>query len=503
MGIWEGLAYGLNVIIDDPLILVLLFLGSMAGTIVGALPGLGAVSGCALLLPIAYTLGSPEKGLLLLSTIYLGNMFGGRITAILINVPGDAPAVVTAIEGYPMYKQGRGGLAMGITAISSFIGGFVSFILLAGFAPPLARLALNFGPAELLMVIVFGFAAIIGIEEEQPLRSLIMLCFGVLITNIGIDLVSGVARYTFTFELFDGIPFALIAIGVFGLSEMFKTAEEIHSYAKIEGTKDFSVRKMWPTWKEFKSCIGAITRGTFLGSYIGFLPGAGGTVATFLEYSLEKGISKHPEEFGKGNLQAIAGCEAADNSSIGGAMIPLFALGIPGSSSAAIIMGAMIMFGIKPGPRVFITSGNIVWTVIVGLFVSNIMLLLANIFLIPLFIKLIDVGQKYLKQIVCTIIMVGAYAITYSNFFLIVCLFFGIFGYFMSKLKYPVAPFMLTLVLFQSCEEAFRQALLISRGNYSIFWQSGISKVLIIMSLAALIVPPIRRRLKRKKAAAA
>jgi len=498
MDVWAGLGYGLQIFFHNPVMFILLFAGSFVGTLVGALPGLGAVSGVALLLPFAYTMRTPQMGLIFLCSIYLGNMFGGRITAILINVPGDAPAVVTTFDGYPMMKQGRGGLALGISAISSFVGGFISFVLLAGFAPPLARFALNFGAAEYFMVMLFGFAAVIGLEENNYIKGLVMLCFGILISNIGIDLVSGIQRYTFSIEMYDGIPFVIVCLGVFGITEVLKTAEKVQKYTRLNNVR-ISIRHCWPSWKDFKSCIGCILRGSFIGTSVGFLPGAGGTIATFIEYTVEKGVSKKPEEFGKGKIQGVAGPEASNNGSVGGAMIPMFALGIPGSSTAAIILGAMVMFGIQPGPRIFETSADIVWTMIAGLFMANVILLLVNILLIPIFVKIIDVGQSYLKPIICAIIIVGVFAVTYSNFFIFVCIVFGILGFFISKLSYPIAPLMLALVLWPNTEEYFRQALMVSRGDYGIFLGSPISVILFVLSLFSLLYPMIKRYVKRKR----
>lgn len=500
MSVWEGLGLGLRCM-SDPMVPIMLLLGSLIGTLVGALPGLGPTSGCALLLPVAYRMATAEQGMALLVSIYLGCMFGGRITSILINVPGDAPAVVTTFDGYPMMKQGRGGVALGISALSSFVSGFISFILLAGFAPSLARVALRFGPAEYFSVMLFGFAAVVGLAEKQYLRSLITLSLGILISTVGADLLTGTRRFVFVFEMYEGINFSVIALGLFGLAEVLVTAEKIPEYIKLkEAGKTLSLRSMLPTQQDLKSCTLPVMRGTAIGTAIGFLPGAGGTIATFISYSTEKTLSKEPGMFGRGKIEGVAAPEAANNASVGGAMIPMLSLGVPGSATTAILMGAMIMFGLKPGPRVFETSPTVAWTMIVSLFIANFMLLAANTLLIPLFIKLIDVGQHYLKPIICATVMVGVFAITYGTFSLFLCVGFGMLGYFFKKLKYPSGPFLLALVLFENMEESFRQAVLISRGSYMTFFTRPLSLAFMLLSMLSLLYPLIKSKLAQYRA---
>ncbi|MCL2318630.1 MAG: tripartite tricarboxylate transporter permease, partial [Treponema sp.] len=384
----DGVTLGLSGL-SDPVVLLMLALGSLIGTLVGALPGLGATSGCALLLPVAFSMKTPQQGLSILTAIYLGCMFGGRITSILINVPGEPQAVVTTFEGYPMMKQGRGGVALGITAISSFFGGFVSFVLLALVAMPLARVALKFGPPEYFTVMLFGFAAVVGLAEKQYLRSLMTMALGMLISMIGMDFLSGVKRYVYTMGMFEGIDFSVIVLGLFGIAEMMAEAENLPSATSLKEAKSsLSLKKLIPSWAEIKESTPSIIRGTLIGIGIGVLPAVGATVATFISYSTEKSVAKDPSKFGKGYIVGVAGPEASSNASVGGSIVPTLALGIPGSATTAIILGAMAMFGLQTGPRVFETSALVVWTLIVGLFVANIMLLLCNTLMIPFFVWL-------------------------------------------------------------------------------------------------------------------
>lgn len=495
MTVREGIALGLSNMLN-PTIPIVLVLGSLIGTLVGALPGLGSLTGCALLLPIAYSMSTPQEGMCLLVSIYLGNMFGGRITAILINIPGDDAAVVTSFDGYPMMQKGEGGVALGISAFSSFFGGFVSFILLAGFAPALARLAFSFGPAEYAAVILFACAAVTGLAEKQLLRSSTMLLLGILLSFAGTDSMTMTRRYAFGPELFDGLQFAVISLGVFGVSEALSFSEQIPKIVIMSGRrKDLTPRSFFPTWRQVKECIPCMLRATFIGSFVGFLPGAGAAIATFISYSVETYFSKEPARFGTGVIQGVAAPEAANNASVGGSMIPMLALGIPGSPTAAILMGAMMMFGLRPGPLVFEASAPVVWTIIVGLFFANIILLAANILLLPQLVRLVDKGQMHLKPIICAAVTIGVFAVTRSEANMYICALFGALGYLFKKLEYPLGPFLLALVLFPDLEVSFRRALMISGGNYAVFFTSPISATCILLSVLSFVYPVARWRL--------
>jgi len=503
MFILDGFAIGLSVL-SDPMLLLLLALGSLVGTLVGALPGLGPVSGCALLLPVAFAMPSPEFGMGFLCSIYLGCMFGARITAILLNVPGDAVAVVTAFDGYPMMQQGRGGIALGISAFSSFFGGFVSFILLAAVAQPLAIMALHFGPPEYAAVLLFGFAAVAGFADDQYIRSLQMIVLGIFISMVGMDLITATPRYVYLIETFNGIEFAIIALGIFGISEVMIGSESVPKKIALGDAKmSLSLRSLVPSLAELKQCLPGIFRGTAIGTGFGFLPGAGATIASFITYSTEKSVAKDPSRFGKGAIEGIAAPEAANNASVGGSMIPTLALGVPGTSTAAILLGAMVMFGVQTGPRVFETSGPIVWSIIVGFFISNIMLLFCNTMMIPFFVWIVNAGQRHLKPIICAAAMIGTFAIAFGITKLYLCIIFGILGYAIRKLNYPSGPFLLGLVLFPKFEVTFRQALVMSKGDYTIFFRGPLTITFISLSIFAFTYPLIKRRALAKKSASA
>ena len=492
----NGFAIGFGAVLNIK-ILLLLILGGAIGTLTGAMPGLGPSSSIALLLPMAISMSNAQEGLALLVSVYLGCMFGGRITAITLNIPGDAPAIVTAWDGYPMMRQGRGGVAMSISALTSAFGGLVSFLLLAAFAPALAKVALNFSAPENFSIMLFGFAMVVGLAEKKVLKSLISLSLGILIAMIGADQITGLGRYVFTMELYEGIEFTIVVLGAYGIGEVLSTVEEA---SKIDfAGKELKLNRMFPTWKEIKSCIGSAIRGTTIGTLIGMLPGAGGTIATFLTYSVEKSVSKNPDEFGKGCIQGVAAPEAANNASVGGAMVPMLALGIPGSGTTAMLLGALTMFGLQAGPRIFTTSTEVVWTMIVGLIVANIFLFIVNTLLIPLFIKGIQIGQEYLSPIICVICCIGVFAITYGTWHIRLVILFGLLGYLFKKFGYPTGPFILALVLAKMCEVSFRQALIMGRGNYSIFITRPISMVFILLTVFSLFLPLIRKRIKALK----
>ncbi|MBT2689251.1 tripartite tricarboxylate transporter permease [Bacillus sp. ISL-47] len=494
MDLLSNIAMGIDLVFNIQ-ILLLVLLGSVIGTLVGALPGLGPSAGVALLLPVTLNL-PPSAALVFLCSIYLGTMYGGRITSILINTPGDAPAIVTAWDGYPMMKKGQGGIAMGISAISSFIGGLISLIILAVAAPFVAQWALSFSAPEYFAMMIFGFATIASLSDKNYLKSIMMVLMGFMVAMIGMDFISGFGRYTFTDHLLEGVDFVAVIIGLYGIGEVLYNVET--SFKLNLKKESVELKNLFPKWKDIKGTTGSILRGTGLGAFIGMLPGAGGTMATFLSYSLEKNISKEPEEFGKGKIQGVAAPEAANNASVGGALIPMLALGIPGGGATAVLIGALIIFGLQPGPRIFDTSSDVVWTIIIGLFVANILLLLANIFLIPLFVKLIYFGQWYLGPIITFICVVGAFSLTYNNFNVWVALVFGILGYFFKKLEYPTAPFILSLVLAPLAEDSFRQSLILSRGELSIFFTRPISLTLMVLAILFLVYPIIKKTLLNK-----
>ncbi|MGB3262238.1 tripartite tricarboxylate transporter permease [Paenisporosarcina sp.] len=473
------------------------FVGVLIGTAVGVLPGIGPMSGVALLIPVTATLtsGMPTEAaaassIILLAGVYYGAMYGGSTTSILLNTPGESSSVVTTLDGYQMAKQGRAGAALSIAAIGSFTAGIVSLIGLVLLAEPLSNVALKFGPAEYFSLMLLGLCAVSGLAGKSMTKALIMTVFGLLLATIGIDAVSGIARFTYDLPiLYSGLEFLTIAVGLFALGEVFKTVlerdKEDGAIAKIE--------RILPTKQDLKDSAKPIVRGSLMGFFIGVLPGAGATLASFFSYVAERKFSKHPEKFGKGAIEGVAGPESANNAASGGAMIPLLTLGIPGSGTTAILMGALIMYNIQPGPLLFDDHPEVAWGLIASMFIGNLMLLVLNMPLVKVFAKIIQTPKKYLLPIIIAISFFGVYAVQYTTFDLYLLLACGVLGYFLAKNDYPLAPLVLALVLGPMIENNMRRALTISNGDFSIFVSKPLSLVFILAAVAWLVVPLIMK----------
>jgi putative tricarboxylic transport membrane protein len=469
------------------------FVGVLIGTAVGVLPGIGPMSGVALLIPVTATLtsGMPTEAaaassIILLAGVYYGAMYGGSTTSILLNTPGESSSVVTTLDGYQMAKQGRAGSALSIAAIGSFVAGIISLIGLVLLAEPLSNVALKFGPAEYFSLMLLGLCAVSGLAGKSMTKALIMTIFGLLLATIGIDAVSGIARFTYDLPiLYSGLEFLTIAVGLFALGEVFKTIlerdKEDGAIAKID--------RILPTKQDLKDSAVPIVRGSFLGFFIGVLPGAGATLASFFSYVAEKKFSKHPEKFGKGAIEGVAGPESANNAASGGAMIPMLTLGIPGSGTTAILMGALIMYNVQPGPLLFEDHPEVAWGLIASMFIGNLMLLVLNMPLVKVFAKIIQTPKKYLLPIIVAISFFGVYAVQYTTFDLYLLLACGVLGYLLAKNDYPLAPLVLALVLGPMIENNMRRALTISNGDFSIFVSKPLSLVFILASVAWLVVP--------------
>ncbi|MDN7244872.1 tripartite tricarboxylate transporter permease [Planococcus shenhongbingii] len=469
------------------------FAGVLIGTAVGVLPGIGPMSGVALLIPVTATLtaGLPTEAaaassIILLAGVYYGAMYGGSTTSILLNTPGESSSVVTTLDGYQMAKQGRAGAALSIAAIGSFAAGIISLIGLVLLAEPLSNIALEFGPAEYFSLMLLGLAAVSGLAGKSMTKALMMTVFGLMLGTIGIDAVSGIARFTYDIPvLYSGLEFLTIAVGLFALGEVFKTVlERDHE----DGTMA-KIGRILPTRQDLKDSAAPIMRGSLLGFFIGVLPGAGATLASFFSYIGEKKFSKNPEQFGKGAIAGVAGPESANNAASGGAMIPLLTLGIPGSGTTAILMGALIMYNIQPGPLLFEDHPEVAWGLIASMFVGNLMLLILNMPLVKVFAKIIQTPKKYLLPIIIAISFFGVYAVQYTTFDLYLLLACGVLGYLLTKNDFPVAPLVLALVLGPMIENNMRRALTISNGEFSIFVSNPISLVLLIVAAAWLLVP--------------
>lgn len=477
-------------------------IGVIIGTAVGVLPGIGPMSGVALLIPVTATMtsGMPTgaaaaSSIILLAGVYYGAMYGGSTTSILLNTPGESSSVVTTLDGYQMAQQGRAGAALAISAIGSFVAGIISLIGLVLLAEPLSNVAIKFGPAEYFSLMLLGLAAVSGLAGKSMTKALMMTVFGLMLGTIGIDAVSGIARFTYDQPiLFSGLEFLTIAVGLFALGEVVKTVlekdEETGSIAKIN--------RILPTKQDMKDSTVPILRGSLLGFFIGVLPGAGATLASFFSYTTEKKFSKNPERFGKGHIAGVAGPESANNAASGGAMIPLLTLGIPGSGTTAILMGALIMYNIQPGPLLFDEHPEVAWGLIASMFIGNLMLLVLNMPLVRVFAKIIQTPKKYLLPMIIAISFFGVYAVQYTTFDLYLLLGCGVLGYLLSKNDYPVAPLVLALVLGPMIENNMRRALTISNGDFSIFVTKPLSLVFIVAAAAWLLIPLLLKLKGRK-----
>jgi putative tricarboxylic transport membrane protein len=482
-----------------PTNLGLALLGCLLGMIVGVLPGFGPAAATALLLPVTFTLG-PISALIVMAAILYGASYGGTITAVLLNVPGETSSVATSLDGYAMAKQGRGGIALAIAAIGSFIGGLVGLVGFV-FATPLSKLALEFGPVEFFALTVFALSLVAGLASKSLAKALISATFGLSLGMIGIDPVGGEARFTFgSPQLLDGLNLVAVVMGLFGLAELLASLERITTMGKPP-----RVTRIYPTREDLRASAGPIARGSVIGFFMGLLPGSPGAATSFTSYVVEKRFSKHPERFGKGAVEGVAGPETANNSLAITSMIPLFTLGIPTSATMAIMLGAFTINGLVPGPLLFEESPEIAWTIIASMFVGNVILLILNLPLVRVWVTFMKTPYPILYAVVLAFMLAGAYIIDGSTFNIGVMLLFGLIGYGFVKLDIPLAPAALTLVLADIMERALRQSLTLSQGSLSIFLKSPIAVVLLSVAAIVMVVLPIARfaykRINRLRAA--
>ncbi|PVZ85547.1 tripartite tricarboxylate transporter TctA [Serratia sp. S1B] len=496
METWQYLSQGFEVALL-PQNLVIALIGCFVGTIVGLLPGLGPINGVAILLPLAFALKLPaESALILLATVYIGCEYGGRISSILLNVPGDAAAIMTALDGYPMAQQGRAGVALSISAVSSFFGSMIAIGGIILFAPILARWSLAFGPAEYFALMVFAIACLGSMMSENPLKSLLAALIGLGLATVGVDANTGVYRFTFdSVHLSDGIQFIVVVIGLFSVSEILLMLENTSGGQKL-------IRKtgrMLFNRKEATECIGPTLRSSVIGFFVGILPGAGATIASALTYMTEKRISGNSESFGKGDIRGVAAPEAANNASACGSFIPMLTLGVPGSGTTAVMLGALTLYNITPGPAMFTEQPDIVWGLIAALLIANVMLLIMNIPLIGLFTRMLKVPLWLLVPAIATVSAVGVYAVHNTTFDLMLMVGLGVFGYILRKLHFPMSPLILGFVLGEMLEQNLRRALSISNGEFGILWSSPIAQCLLVLAVAVLVLPPLLRKLRQRR----
>ncbi|WP_313622130.1 tripartite tricarboxylate transporter permease [Achromobacter sp.] len=469
------------------------FIGCLLGTLVGVLPGLGPVPTIAMLLPITYVL-PPTAGLIMLAGIYYGTQYGGSTTAILVNLPGETSAVVTVLDGHQMARNGRAGAALSLAAIGSFFAGSVATVLIAAFAPPLAEVAFAFGPAEYFSLMALGLIGAVVLASGSLPKAICMILLGLLLGMVGTDVNSGVARYDFSIpELQDGIDFAIVAMGVFGLSEIMANLELKENRVEITD----KVGSLYPSREEFREAAPAILRGTALGSALGILPGGGSVLSAFASYTLEKKLSKEPQRFGKGHPAGLAGPESANNAGAQTSFIPLLTLGIPGNAVMALMVGAMTIHNIQPGPQVMSSHPELFWGLIASMWIGNLMLVILNLPLIGIWVKLLRVPYRMLFPAILVFCTIGVYSLNYNAFDIFMFAIFGIIGYVWSKLGCEGAPLLLGLVLGPMMEENFRRALLLSRGEFSTFVTRPLSATL--LGLAAILLVLVAMPALRKK----
>jgi TctA family transporter len=458
--------------------------GVFVGTLIGVLPGLGPVATIAMLLPATFAL-PPVSALIMLAGIYYGAQYGGSTTAILINLPGETSSVVTALDGHLMARQGRAGVALATAATGSFVAGTLATLVLALAAPPLANLALRFGPAEYFSLMVLGLVASVVLAHGSLLKAIGMIVLGLLLGLVGTDVTSGVPRYTFDVpELADGISFVAVAMGLFGLGEIIVNLEREGGAARVIGR----ITTLWPTREDWKRMVGPILRGTALGSLLGILPGGGAMLASFASYSLEKKVSKHASQFGRGAIEGVAGPESANNAGAQTSFIPLLTLGIPSNPVMAMMIGAMIIQGIQPGPSVMTEQPALFWGVIASMWVGNLLLVVLNLPLIGLWVRLVSVPYHLLYPAILVFCAIGVFSLNNNEFDVYLMAAFGLLGYVFARLECEPAPMLLAFILGPMMEEYLRRALLLSRGNPLVLLQRPISATILVVAVLALIV---------------
>lgn len=480
-----------------------LLAGVFIGNVAGLLPGLGATSGTAILLPLTFGMDAVDS-LVMLAGIYYGTMYGGTISAILINVPGTTAAAMSSLDGYPLTRRGKGGKALCVATFSCFVGGLIGTLGLTFGGSTLAQVALKFGAPEMFALTLMGLCLVTGITGDYPLKGYLMLIFGLLLGTIGIDTITGQQRFTFNFiYLLDGLNTIPVLVGLFGFSEVFVQLEKRSKWDKKDNHGKVSIRDSLLNKEEWKTISVPTLRGTLIGFFVGALPGAGATIASVITYGTEKKLSKHPERFGDGAIEAIAAATASTNASTGGAMMPMLTLGIPGSAATAVLLTAMLMYGVQPGPRLFATGGSLAWVVIASMFVGNILLVLMNLMGIPLFVKILNASANFLMPMVGVLCFIGAYSLNNSVFEVGVMAFFGVLGYILKKLDFPGLPAILGLILGSSAETSLRQGLIMSDNDWSIYFTRPLSLVFMLITFAMLFLPLFRTlRNKRKNRAA-
>lgn len=484
MEAYQQILYGFSVACQ-PANLLYAFLGVLVGTLIGVLPGLGPTATISILLPVTYGM-SATGAIIMLAGIYYGAMYGGSTTSILVNIPGEATSVITCLDGYQMARQGRAGPALGISAFGSFIAGTIGVLGLSLLAIPLVKVALRFGPPEYVALMCLGLTTLTFLAHGSMLKALIMAVLGLFVGTIGTDIIAGTQRFTFEKpELMEGIGLVQIAMGMFGISEILLNIEKTIKISVYNA----NLKGLFPNRQDWRKSVGPILRGTGVGFFLGILPGAGTIIATFASYAIEKRISKYPEKFGSGVIEGVAGPESANNAAAQGAFIPLMTLGIPPTVVTALLLGALMIHGLTPGPLLMRQHPDVFWGVVTSMYIGNAMLLILNLPLIPMWVKVLQVPYPILFPFILLFCLMGVYTLNNSTFDIYLMLFFGIFGYVVRKFDFEPAPFVLAVILGPIMEKVFRQSLIMFKGDFSIFITRPISAVFLGIVIILLLLP--------------
>ncbi|SFE53605.1 tripartite tricarboxylate transporter permease [Alteribacillus iranensis] len=492
MEILDNLLLGLSVAVT-PINLLFLIVGAFVGMIVGIIPGFGPTAGIAVLLSLTFSM-DPITAVIMLAGIYYGSMYGGTITSILINTPGESATVASTFDGFPLAKRGRIGPALVMQAAASFIGGTIGVLLISGFAPAFANFAKSFGPPEFFLIITIGLLALIVVMGDNKVNGAISALLGLAVSLVGVDVITGAQRFTYGHpELINGIYFLPVAIGLFGLGELFYSIYKgTHKEERKQAVSFKDKETFWPNKREWSESKGTFARGSVLGFFVGMLPGAGATVASLLSYSLEKKVSKFSDKFGKGYMPGLVAPESANNAASAGAMIPLLTLGIPGSGATAVLLGAFLMWGLQPGPLMMENEPEFAWGLISSMYLGNVILILVNIFAIPLFIKIMQVPYKLMIPVILILCTIGTYSLHGSIVETWIMLAFGLIGLFMKLYNFSPAALVLALVLGPMAEDTLRQTLITSGGSLGIFVQRPISLILVLVIVFIVVLPAIK-----------
>ncbi len=485
----HGLMLGFSVVFQ-PLNLLYCLIGVFVGTLVGVLPGLGPSATIALLLPTTYRL-DPVSSMIMLAGICYGSMYGGSTTSILLNIPGEPSSVITCLDGYQMARKGRAGIALGVSAVGSFIAGTFAVLGLLLLAPALAKMALSFGPPEYLALMIMALSLVTYLARGSIVKAMIMAAIGLFVGTVGMDPMTGTVRFSFKIrELYDGFGLPAVLMGLFGVSEVF---ENVGTSVKREIYAG-EIKGLFGTKQDWKRSAGPITRGTLLGFFLGIFPGVGSIIPTLLSYIIEKKLSRHPEKFGTGEIEGVAAPEACNNAAVGATFIPLMSLGIPSSGMTAMLLAAMMIFGLQPGPLLFTDAPNVFWGVVASMYIGNAMLLILNLPLIPVFVRILKIPYSYLFPLILIFCLIGAYSLNNSTTDIVIMILFGFIGFILKEFGFELPPLILAYVLGPLIETSLRRSLIMSRGSFAIFFDRPISAVFLSIAVIVLILPVLTKK---------